>query len=311
MTETLNIPMNLIISKLAVTLSLTIFGYLAGKFKLITEEGYSSISNLLVFITMPALLFSATIAGISKESLLTLSFAPILGFINIAIMLSISLLIAHLVKMPSEKIGTFGALCSIPNSSYLGYPLILFVLGERGLTYAVAYDTGVCIALWTLVIAVLKGGTHWRVNWRQILNPALIAVLLALTINLSGLRLPTIAIEPLQIMGQASVPLAMTVIGYRFFQMKFTFTHKFGYLLITALVKLVIYPLVAYIFLGFFDLDPAFKLVVFMIAAMPSMSTAPVIAEKFGGDVDFATSGMFLTTILSMVTIPLLLYILG
>jgi len=303
--------MNLIVSKLAVILSLTIFGFLAGKFKLVTEEGYSSLTNLLIYITMPALFFSATVTGVSKETLVTLGFAPVFGFFNIGLMLGFSLFLARLLKMPSPKRGTFGALCSVPNSSYLGYPLILFLLGEKGLTYAVTYDSGAGIAFWTLVIAVLEGGTHRRVKWRQILNPNLIAVLLGLTIKLCGFSLPGVVLEPLQIMGQVSVPLAMVAIGYRLLHMKFSFTRNLRELLWTVLVKLLIYPLISYLMLGFFAMDPAFKLVVLMIAAMPSMSTAPVIAEKFGGDVDFAASGMLITTILSVFTIPLLLFILS
>ncbi|HBK68569.1 MAG TPA: hypothetical protein DDZ91_08000 [Firmicutes bacterium] len=311
MTETLNVPINLIITRLIIIMSLTIFGYLAGQFRLVTDEGYSSLSNLVIFITMPASFFTATVSGVSRESLLTLVVAPVFGFFNVVIILFLTVMIGRIVKMPPEKIGTFGALCSIPNSAYIGYPIIISLLGEKGLTYAVAYDTGACLALWTVVVAVMKSGTQLRVNWRQILNPALVSVLVALAINLTGLKPPEIITEPIRIMGQANVPLAMTVIGYSFLKMKLQVNKNHSFLILTALVKLILYPLVGYVVLSFFRLDSTFKSVVIIIAAMPSMASAPVIVEKFGGDVEFATSGVFLTTILGMLTIPLLLYILS
>jgi predicted permease len=226
-------------------------------------------------------------------------------------MLFLALFIGYSMRIPQEKIGTFGALCSIPNSAYLGYPIILSILGEKALTYAVIYDTGACLALWTVVISIIRRGARLKANWQQILNPALASVLLALTTNVSGLKLPETILEPIRIMGQATVPLAMTALGYSFLQMKSTVTENHGILITTALVKLILYPLLAYAVLNLFPLDPMFKAVVVIIAAMPSMAGTPIIVEKFGGDLGFATSGVFFTTTLSLLTIPLLLYVLG
>lgn len=300
-----------VITKLAVILSLTIFGYIGGKLRLITDEGYISLSNIVISITLPAFLFTSTIAGVSKEPMRNLVFAPVFGFINVIVMLSVILLIGKVARIPKEKIGTFGILCSITNSYYIGYPLILLLLGERGIAYAVAYDTGACVAFWSLVIMFVGGETKMRVVLRQILNPALVSILLALVISLLGVKLPQIVIESAGIMGQGTMPLAMIVIGYSFMKIKGISRKDYGYLIITAVVKLLLYPLIAYTILSYFTLDPTFIYVVVLIAAMPSISSAPIIAQKFGGDVGFATSGMFLTNILSMLTIPLILTLLG
>jgi|SRR5690554_65496 len=307
----LNISTNLIITKLVSILSLTIFGYLAGKLRLITKEGYFSLSNIIIFLALPALTFTAVLSGVSRDSLLTFTYAPVFGFLIIVLMLLLAVFIGRVAKIPVKKIGTLALLCSIPNSAYIGYPIILAILGEKGLAYAVAYDAGAALALWTIVLAVLKKETKMKKNWRGALTPPLFSVLFALIIKLSGWELPEMVLEPLTIMGQTTMPLAMVAIGYMVQQMKPTISKDNVSLLITTLVKLFVYPIFTYVFLGFFSLDPTFKLVVVIIAATPCMSSAPVLAEKFGGDVSFATSGVFVTTILSVLTIPLLLYILG
>jgi predicted permease len=77
-------------------------------------------------------------------------------------------------------------------------------------------------------------------------------------------------------------------------------------LVLVCVCKLLLSPLLAYVLMLPFDLDPMVRIVALMQAAMPSMASTPVLVEKYGGDGDFAVTAVFVTTLLSMVTIPLI-----
>ena len=117
--------------------------------------------------------------------------------------------------------------------------------------------------------------------------------------------------EPLRIMGNATTPLAMLTMGYLLAGLgvrKDAITLELG---AVVLCKLVLYPLLAYLLMLPFNLDPLVRTVSVMVAAMPSMASTPVFVEKYGGDSDFAVTGVFVTTLLSIVTIPLMVGLLG
>jgi len=302
-----------IMAKVLPILSLAIPGYLAGKFKLINKEGYSSLGNILIYLTMPALLFTSSLSGLTKEHLTALVFAPFFGFFNILIMLLLTYMIGFIIRVPAEKRATFTCLSSVSNAVYMGYPVIRALLGDEELTYAAVYDMGATVAIWTVVVYLLAKDKKKKTDWRQIFNPCLVSVFLAIAVNLLELDIPQSILEPLSILGQATVPLAMIVTGYGFSRInlrgdgKDNYAHSYT----VALIKLVLHPLLIYILLAMFPLKTTFKLVIIIISAMPSMLSTPVIVGQYGGDLEFAVYTVFFTTALSVLTVPLLIAILG
>lgn len=300
-----------IMAKVLPILSLAIPGYLAGKFRLINKEGYSSLGNAVIYITMPALLFTSTLSGIAREHLKALFLAPLFGFFNILIMLLLTYMIGFIIRVPPERRATFSCLSSVSNAVYMGYPVIRALFGDRELTYAAVYDMGATLAIWTVVVYLLAKDKK-KTDWRQIFNPCLVAVILAIAINLLELDIPQSILEPFSILGQATVPLAMIITGYGFSRIRLRGDGKDNYAHagIVALIKLVLHPLLIYILLAMFPLEPTFKLVIIIISAMPSMLSTPVIVGQYGGDLEFAVYTVFFTTALSVLTVPLLISIL-
>jgi predicted permease len=226
-------------------------------------------------------------------------------------MMASAVLLAKLISVPEGRRGTFMVLCSVPNSSFIAFPVVLSVFGQEGLTYGVLYDVGVTIPLYTVVILALQNGTGAKGSWRALINPCLAAVLLAFLLNVADVSVPEVVMEPLRIMGNATTPLAMLTMGYLLAGLgvrKDAITLELG---AVVLCKLVLYPLLAYLLMLPFNLDPLVRTVIVMVAAMPSMASTPVFVEKYGGDSDFAVTGVFVTTLLSIVTIPLMVGLLG
>ena len=291
--------------------SLSIFGAAARKAGWFKEEARETIANIILNITLPSLIFVAMTSDVTWERLVLGAAAPILGLGLVLVMMAIGALLARIMPLADWRRGTFIVLCSMPNSSFIAFPVALTVFGQEGLAYAVLYDVGVTIALCTVTILALQDGTGEKGSWKELINPCLIATLLSLILNMAGINMPQLVLEPLRIMGNATTPLAMLMMGYLLAGLNVssdTFTLE---LWVVVASKLLFYPLLAYIVLLPLKLDPLVRTVSIMVAAMPSMASTPVFVEKYGGDSDFAVTGVFVTTLLSIVTIPLMVGWLG
>jgi predicted permease len=299
-----------VIERVLVIFVLMFFGIISRKFGFIKEEARQSLGDVMLNIALPSLIFGAMVSDIHLDHLSSSLLLPFISFLLILIGIFITLLLSRGLSIPADHIGTFTILCSMPNTGFIGFPVIFSLLGKEGLTYAVLFDFGSTVAFFSVAIMVVKGGHREQGWWRALLNPPLFAVIIGLAFNRSGLKLPTLVMEPLQIMGNTTIPLAMLLMGYMIAEIKLTLKSFNLKLIVIVLFKLLIYPLLAWIILLPFKMDPVIRTVILIEAAMPSMASTVVLVQKYGGDEKLAASGIFLTTLFSVMTIPLVIYLL-
>jgi len=174
----------------------------------------------------------------------------------------------------------------------------------------VLYDLGSTVAFFSIAIMILKGNRIIGEWWRGLLNLPLFALILGLLVNRSVIEIPAVVIEPLQIMGNATIPLAMLLMGYMIggvrFHRKFINLELIG----VCIIKLLICPIIVAIIISPLKLDTVLRAVIIIESAMPSIASLTVFVQKYGGDEQFAATGTFITTILSVATIPLMVHFL-
>lgn len=285
---------------------LMLFGVFGRKFGFIREEARESLGDMMLNVAFPPLIFGSMVSDIHWESSAIWWIIPLISFLLVFIGIVIISIVGRFLPLPADRVGTFTILVTMPNTAFIGFPVVFSLFGKEGLAYAVFYDFGITIAFFTIAIMVLKGGERRKDWWRVLVNPPLLAVILGLFVNRSGLKLPALVMEPLEIMGSAALPLAMLLMGYMIGGVHFSLKSMNLDLIMVCLGKLLLYPLLAWLGLSPFKLDPVFREVILMEAAMPSMASTAVLVQKYGGDESFAASGTFLTTLFSMITIPLL-----
>ena len=146
-----------ITQRVFVILMLALFGVLARKTGIIKEEARLSLAEITINIALPPLIFVSLISDIKWERLAVGFITPFLSFLLVVIGFLIAFLLASFIPMPANRKGTFLILRSMPNTAFIGFPLIFAALGKEGLAYAVLYDIGVTIAFGSVAIFVLKG----------------------------------------------------------------------------------------------------------------------------------------------------------
>ena len=298
------IPIDEVISKILIFFVLGIFGVIARKFGFIKEEGTSSFMNIVLYITLPSLIFVSMTSDVKWDYFIQGMFIPITSIILILIILLFAFFLGQLISVRTEKIGTFMILSSMPNSGFLGFPIVFSIFGKEALVYAILFDFAATIAFFTIGIIVLRRGFLLDKSLKMFSNPALIVVILGLTVNGFGIKIPNTLVESLNILGNATIPIIMLVIGYRLADIKFKMNTINLELITITFIKLIFFPYIAYIILLYLNIDPLVKAVIIIESAMPSMMATPVLVQKYGGDMNLTTTAISFTTLMSIFSLP-------
>jgi predicted permease len=288
--------MQVLIQTVIPVFTIILVGYAIGKIKKVDIQSFI---DLIVYIAAPCLIFSS----IARSDINLTEFSTI-AVAALAIILTMALLALLVLKIAkSDKKG----LClpmSFGNTSYLGYPVALFAFGMDGLSRAVVYDMMNSLVIFSLGIYII----HHRNELQEAFKvPLLYAVVIGLLVNLLKIPVPQEIFKPIEMIGMITIPLALLVLGYKLTQIKIE-AAKIACL--ASGFRILGGFLVALVIINLFSIDGLTKDIILLQAAMPSAVMTLILASKYERDASLVASVVLITTVISMVTIPLILYIL-
>ena len=276
-------------------------GFVCRKGKVLSEEGTATVSNIVVKIILPFYLFSAILnsgsAVDSKGVLLTLGLS--LGMFLLSGL--VALVIVPLLRPPAGDRGVylFETMCG--NVTYIGIPVCAAVLGGNAAFYGSLLNIPYNLLCFSLGIWLLAG----KLPLKKILNPAFLSGVAAALLYLLQVPVPSVVLDGCAFIGQATSPCAMLVIGSVLgsvpFKEIFTEWRAIPY----VLIRLVGLGALMALLLSFIDVDPVLKGVVILMASMPAATNSTMLCTIYGGNRALSAKLIFLSTALSIVTIPL------
>ncbi len=306
---------NIILYQISILSILVVVGIIATKLKIITEEAKKGIADLVFDVTLPLLIIT-TFARIdmTPEILLNSGIVFLFAYLALAVMYGIGDLSARIMRLRGNQRAVFINHHMFGNIVFLGFPLMdaLFPGGE-GLLYAAVFQLASNSVMWTFGVWVfLKGRGGRPVDiWKNMLNPNTIAFFAGLVIMFFDIRFHDVIFEPLHGLGKSTIYLSMLYIGAMLVQTRVRGVMNKPHVFLLSFNKLLLIPIIlaftinilTYIlFPGFGDIA---RKVVILEASMPCMATIVVMANKFGSDDSLATENVFVTTIFSIISIPL------
>ena len=256
-------------------------GFVCRKGKVLSEEGTATVSNIVVKIILPFYLFSAILNSGSavdpKGVLLTLG----LSFGMFLLSGLVALVIVPLLRPPAGDRGVylFETMCG--NVTYIGIPVCAAVLGGNAAFYGSLLNIPYNLLCFSLGIWLLAG----KLPLKKILNPAFLSGVAAAILYLLRVPVPSVLLDGCAFIGQATSPCAM-LIPY-------------------VLIRLVGLGALMALLLSFIDVDPVLKGVVILMASMPAATNSTMLCTIYGGNRALSAKLIFLSTALSIVTIPL------
>ena len=295
------IKMNAALHQIAIIFIGIITGFVCRKLKVITEEGTSTLSNIVVKVILPFYLFNAIVSsdsGVDAGGVLTAILLSAGMFVLSGI---IALVIVPLFRAPDDDRGVylFETMCG--NVTYIGIPVCVAVLGEKAAFYASLLNIPYNLLCFSLGIFLLAG----KSSFKKILNPAFLSGFAAVILYVLKIKVPSVITDGCAFIGQATSPCAMLVIGSVLgsvpFREIFTEWRSIPY---TAIRLFGIAALVA-LLTKFLPIDPILRGVLILMAAMPAATNSTMLCTIYGGNRALSAKLIFLSTALSAVSIPL------
>ncbi len=269
-------------------------GFFIGKIKKIDINPFV---DFLLYVTVPALMITSLVENSTKLSNIAVMFTS-----GIFVMLGLWILVVLFFKLFNCRSDGLKLSMAFGNTGNLGLPVALFAFGSVGLAQALVYDMSTAFLIYTVGIYAVSKKDSLKEVFRM---PQIYAIIISVLLVYFAIPIPDFIFTPLDLIGKITIPLALIILGYKLTEVKVT-SIKFG--LLSSAVRIGGGLLLASIFVFLFNIQGITRSVILMQSAMPSALMSMILAQKYHSDPEKAASAVFISTIISLVTIPILLY---
>jgi len=279
-------------------------GMLAVKTGVLKLENKQALSNLLVYVIVPAMIVNSYRMEFSAEILHNLLAA--FGMSILAILVGTVITLALTARKKSSRTPIFRFACIFSNAAYMGFPLISALFGSEGLLYASAYVTVFNILLWTMGYGFVSGSSSVKEVGRSLLHtPVLYAVAVGLAVYLLQIPIPNLIAQPLELLAGMNTPLSMMITGMLIAAGSVKSIVTDGHIWQLAAVRMLLIPAVCLALFSLLGFHGTAAQVVVLLECCPAAAITSVFAVQFGHDEHFAAGSVVLTTLLSIIILPL------
>ena len=309
-----------VLLKVSVLFVILFIGGLARHKRLLTEESTRALAQLVLVITLPFLYFHSLATRLTPALFRAIWILPIIAVILVLMAYVIANIFSRFLRLGRSQKTSFVFLATFTNCGFLAIPIANVLYGIEGVIRVVLFNVGFNLLYWTLGVWILKriseGVSQTKATVlffsKNLINSGTIGLISGVIVGLAAFKLPSIVLEPTAIIGSATIPLALLVVGSIMSKAEIEKLRTYRKpILLIILCRLIIVPALALFLTSFFDgLSPLTRAIVVLQAAMPSASTAPIFMTRFGGDLELASAGIFATTALSVITIPVFISLL-
>lgn len=299
-----------IVSVVGVMFILVFVGMFIRHIKIINKNFTTNLSGLLILVTYPALIFYSMITEFSRRMIVDALILVISGVLICFLGYIIGLFFSLFLKLKDTERNTFLILCTFGNTSFLSIPIGFALYGMNAVVKIILFDLGCYVVLWTLGIWLVSShqNAELKNNFvKNILNPGIVALIIGLAVVMSGLKLPEVFSEGCKLLGSVTIPMSLIATGSLLYGAGFHRRVRGRTLVALAAGKLVAMPLLAILILSITNLSAPVRTIIVLEAAMPSMVLSTILADKYNSDSKLAASGVFLTTLVSILTVPIFL----
>ena len=283
-------------------------GFVCRKLEVLTEDSTTTLSNIVVKVILPFYLFNAIVSSSSgigggmvlKAILLSTAMFLLSGLV--------ALIIVPLLRPTADDKGVylFETMCG--NVTYIGIPVCAAVLGGDAAFYASLLNIPYNLLCFSLGIFLLSG----KASFRKILNPAFLAGLLAAVLYVLKVSVPTVITDACAFLSQATSPCAMLVIGSVLGAVPLKNLFSEWMAIPYVILRLLGIPALVWLLTGLLgNIDPVLRGVLVLMAAMPAATNSTMLCTIYGGNRELSAKLIFLSTALSILSIPLWATILG
>lgn len=301
---------------------LTIFimigiGFILTKKGFFDKKTSKLFSKLVINVSLPLMMVVNIPMRFSKEELFNSLNGIIVAFVSIITTYVIAVLISKILKIDEEKRGIFCTMITFSNAIFIGLPVNVSLFGEASATYVFLFYIANTSLFWTLGVNSIRSGNSNSTkrfsgieSIKKIFAPPFIGFIIGIMLVLLEIKLPVFIINSFRYIGNLTTPLSMFFIGTVIYSIDFKQIKldKCSYIVLVG--RFLIAPLVMFISLKLFELPIVLKNVFIIEATMPIITQAALVSEFYEINAEYAALMVGLSTVLSILIIPIYTFIL-
>ena len=296
-----------VFAKMAMLVLIMLLGYLCARIGITGPEFNQRVTPLMVKVLLPATILNSVLSVPDFSGRELLDYILVMT-VMVALQMLPAWFLPRLMRTRSEDVGATRLVTAFGNVGFVGLPVVAAIFGDEMVFFASLCNIPFNLALYSCSAAQLSpdGG---RVRWQDVLNAPVIATLLSVVLLLSRVHVPGVLADTISSVSGVTIPLSMLVIGTSLGGISVRSVLTDWRVYVVSAVRLLVCPLLTWLVLWPFAAGALLGISVLM-AACPSAMLVTALCLQYGRSDAFASKCIFLSTILSAVTIPLLIWLL-
>ena len=285
---------------------IVILGYVACKLGYMGDKFDKKLSSIVVDITCPLLVLSSVMGDELPDRTLILPLLGV-GFLTYILLLVFGFWVPRLITKNHDDQGMIGFALMFANVGFIGYPIVSSIFGPHAVFYAALLNMPNTFFIFTAGVMLIKGEYSLKqFNPKVLVSPAMLGAFLAAIIVALGIHTPDIIARPVTMVGNITVPAALMIIGSSMAKLPIREITGSPKVYITALLRLTIVPLSIYFLFKACGVSDLVNNINTVVIAMPVASFGTMFCLKYGRNPSLITETTFITTLGSIITIPLI-----
>ncbi len=297
----------ILLKQVIVMLVYLCLGALGYKCGLISVEGNKSISNLVLYIANPLLIFVSFQQDFSVRLLKGLGMTVVFTIIGYVIFVLLAMVIIRSKEDAETSIERFSTIYS--NCGFMGIPLAKVMLGNEGVFYITAFNMVFNILVWSHGVYMISQDKK-QMNIKKVAtNPTIIATILGLVFFILKIRIHEVPYSAFNNVGNTVGPLAMIVAGVTIARTNLLKAIVKPRIYLVTLLKLIVIPIVCVVVFKLipFDVNNTALLATVLAFSCPSATVCTMFAIRYDKNATYSAEIFAVTTLLSVVTMPLVI----
>ena len=305
----------ILVNQMIVFAVLLLIGAGALKIKLLNKTILDSVAKLIINIILPCMLFSTMLGTATRETLLRgfgFFLASICTLLGLYAMSMLTVKLTGLKEDVTRRV--FQAENVFGNMGFMGLPLVMALFGETGLFYVAFFILADNLCIWTLGVYLTSevAPKGIKSGLKRLINPNVIALWLGILLVLIGIKPEGLVFETIKALGNTTKYISMVYLGGALAMISIKSLPRFKSALLIIPFKMLLAPIIVYsvmTFIGLFTYEAIITITI--VAALPANSSIVMFANLFGGDGEYAGGAVLMTTLVSMISIPFVVYLVG
>ena len=300
----------IVLNQIGIFLILIIFGILAVKFGILDEHSLGSVSKLVMRMALPAYIFINTAEGATRQGLAESLMVIPLAIALYLMLFLLSLLLEKVFHLKGNRGHVFRAIVMFGNVGFMGIPLGVELYPDTALLYISLFtilDQGL---FWTYGVSLTKPVSEQKEkislkNLKNLLSPALVAIVAATVLVLLNIHLPKLLTTTLSKLGTASMPLSLLYIGGMLSMTDVRKVLRCGELYAEIGLKMLVLPIVFFLVMKLCQVPTDMAGTMTFLTGLPAINMVAMLSKNNGSDGDYAVCAVMMTTLACLVTLPL------